>query len=99
MPDPTLFDAVPPSVPVDTSEEAAESMVGSAAAIRARVFQFVVAHDGATCDEVEVALKLKHQTASARLWELEGRGLLVKTMERRLTRSGRSARVYREPTP
>ena len=107
----TLFDfraheleGVPPSNGVDTSQEAAESVAPTAAAMRARVYQMLLVRP-MTCDEIEVALDLRHQTAAARLWELEGNGtqangmprpkLIEKTDERRKTRSGRSARVYR----
>lgn len=49
---------------------------------------------GATSDEAEVALAMRHQTASARLRELELFGWAVKTDRRRFTRSGRGAFVY-----
>lgn len=107
----TLFDfraheleGMPPSNGVDTSQDAAESVAPNAAAMRARVYQMLLVRP-MTCDEIEVALDLRHQTAAARLWELEGNGktsngeprpkLIEKTDERRPTRSGRSARVYR----
>jgi hypothetical protein len=52
------------------------------------------AEHGATCDEIEVAFDLRHQTASARIRELSLSGVLVDTGRRRTTRSGRLARVY-----
>lgn len=55
--------------------------------------------DGATCDEIEVALRLSHQTASARVTEAKARGEIVDSGSRRPTRSGRSAAVYVIPTP
>lgn len=98
------LEGMPPSNGVDTSQEAAESIAPSAAAIRTRIYQMLLAKP-MTCDEIEVALDLRHQTAAARLWELEGNGkqsdgqprlkLVYKTDDRRKTRSGRSARVYR----
>lgn len=48
---------------------------------------------GATCDEVEARLGYSHQTASARLTELRADGLVVRTGQRRRTRSGASAHV------
>jgi hypothetical protein len=59
--------------------------------------------DGATCDEVEIALRLRHQTASARIRDLVLDGLLFDSGVRRETRSGAKARVYsaaavKEPT-
>jgi hypothetical protein len=60
--------------------------------------------EGATCDEIEIALGLKHQTASARLNDLMKLGRVQFKYDaagkalRRLTRSGRGARIY-YPTP
>ena len=51
---------------------------------------------GATCEEVERALGLRHQTASARITELRKSGRLINIPgERRYTRSGATARVHR----
>lgn len=49
---------------------------------------------GATCDEIEVVLELRHQTASARCTELTLSKHIVDSGRRRLTRSRRRARVY-----
>ena len=89
---------MPPSVPVDTSEEAAASMVWPAAAMRERIAARLE-REGQTCDELEVLFGWKHQTVSARLWELERAGQIIKSAERRPTRSGRTARVYRRYLP
>ena len=63
--------------------------------MRAMIYAIIkIAPAGYTCDEIEVAFKLRHQTASARLRELELSGHLVKG-DKRKTRSGRMARVYR----
>jgi hypothetical protein len=53
---------------------------------------------GRTTDEVEVATKLPHQTASARVNELHNAGAIVAAGKRR-TRSGRHAIVYVVRTP
>ncbi len=80
----------------DTSEEAANSMIGPAQAWRQKVYDLVKAREtGYTCDEIEAEQGWPHTTVSARLRELELRGLLIKTPEKRRTRSGRKARVYR----
>jgi hypothetical protein len=50
---------------------------------------------GATRDEVEVALGLKHQTGSVRVLELIQAGFCVEGPDKRLTRSGREAYVVR----
>lgn len=62
--------------------------------LSARVAQHVRESGGATCDEVEVALGLRHQTASARLRELVLKGAIKDSGARRLTRSKRKAAVY-----
>lgn len=50
---------------------------------------------GATCDEIEVALGLKHQTASARCSQLKSQGIIYEAGDRRLTRSQRPAAILR----
>ena len=50
---------------------------------------------GATCEEVEKACGLRHQTASPRIRELVQSGFLEITKLRRTNDSGRTARVYK----
>jgi hypothetical protein len=86
-----------PSVNVDTSEQAAESMKPTAGLIRGWVECWLRdrgAH-GATEQEVEDALSLPGNTIRPRLWELENTGKIVKSPDKRQNRSGRYARVYR----
>jgi len=80
----------------DTSEAAAASVDETTPYLRRRVFDYISARgaEGATCDEVEGALDMRHQTASPRVNELAGRGAIVDSGRRRKTRSGRSAAVY-----
>lgn len=78
----------------DTSREAAESVSHRTPTDRARVLEVISRPDGATCDEAETILGLRHQNVSARFWELERMGKIKKIELRRKTRSGRSARVY-----
>lgn len=96
MSGPTLFDhpVEPPSVAVDTSMDAAQRVKPKASSLRLTCLRLIVAYQGQTCDELEVRLDAKHQTIAARLWELEGQGLAVKSEIRRPTRSGVAARVY-----
>jgi hypothetical protein len=49
--------------------------------------------DGATVDEIEIALGMSHQTASARATELKATGQIFDSGFRRETRSGRNAAV------
>lgn len=81
----------------DTSSDAADSLDESLLSrLRAKVFALIDMRGerGATCDEIEMALDLRHQTASARVRELVLGGLIFDTGKRRITRSGRGARVY-----
>ena len=61
-----------------------------------RIFNYIKRRPkrGATTDEVEGALGLLHQTASARINEMRDWGLLRETGIRRPTRTGRPANVY-----
>jgi DNA adenine methylase len=80
----------------DTSRAAAISIAEVAGDLRARVLVEIRerAETGATCDEVEVYLGLKHQTASARIRELVLDNDIVDSARRRLTRSGHKAVVW-----
>lgn len=92
-----LFGGHPPSVGVDTSEEAAVRIEPNRLARRVLAFIQGTTAWGATCDEVERELGLRHQTASARCRELELARRIVKTQDKRPTSSGRRARVYKVP--
>lgn len=52
---------------------------------------------GATCEEIELALTLSHQTCSARISELRANQRIISVGDRRTTSSGRWARVHRIP--
>lgn len=80
----------------ETSEAAADSMEDSVLTYERMVFQFIHARAarGATSDECQVALGLTHQNGSARVSTLAMRGAIVRTEEKRKTRSGRGAFVY-----
>lgn len=84
-----------PSVPRSTSEAAAESIDSSA--LRGLVYATIRRQGlrGATTEEVEIALAMKHQTASPRVVELETDfGVIVDSGAQRKTQSGRQAIVY-----
>src|SRR5262245_4516850 len=78
-----------------TSREAALRMARATPTMRERVYSFMLAQGsvGATDDEIEHALKMRHQTVSARRRELELDGRVAKTELRRRTSSGHSAAV------
>ena len=89
-------DPVPPSVPVDTSEEAAEAIRPSAHILRGKVLAYIEGEErnGATDDEVQRALGMNGNTERPRRSELETMGFLVRTDRRRKTSSGRNAVVF-----
>ncbi len=95
----SLFNDGPPPPYVkgsDTSLEAAKSVAGKTPSIRSIVEAYVLSkrYFGATCDEVELKFKLRHQTASARIRELVKGGRLEDTGFRRKTSSNRRATVW-----
>jgi len=78
-----------------TSRAAAMSKIPTARGDRARIARFLheCGDHGANCWEVEQALDMLHQTASAALRGMELRGLVVK-MGKRPTGTGRKGYVY-----
>jgi DNA-binding Lrp family transcriptional regulator len=92
MTQPDLLSWVPHNG-TDTSRDAAESMRPHVSEIEQRVLAFVKLR-ARTCEELEEATGLSHQTASARLKGLADKGLIKDSGARRPTRSGRAARVY-----
>ena len=77
----------------DTSLAALQSLNGRR--IDRRVLQYIQHFGGATCDETELGLGMRHQTASSAINRLVHAGSLVKSDGRRETRSGRKAIVWR----
>lgn len=80
----------------DTSEAAAEEIAEHAPNMRQRVYATIVARReyGATDDELEVEMRLRHQSLSARRRELVLQGYVVDSERARRTRSGRVAVVW-----
>lgn len=78
------------------SAAASESIEPDKARLRRMVLNYIASRGyvGATCEEVEFALGLRHQTVSARLTELKRLGQVRDTGRRRLTQSRRPAAVY-----
>lgn len=79
-----------------TSHAAADSLRSYVGAIKHRVLEHIrsCGDRGCTCDEVEDALGLSHQTCSARFRDLSASGQLATYGEVRPTRSGRKALVW-----
>lgn len=79
-----------------TSRDAAISMTEHAQTQRNNVYLYIKRNNGATCDEIERALSLRHSSTSARIWEMN---YILKTIfdsgETRCTQSGRKAIVWK----
>ena len=90
---PDLFGAAPRAAGSETSAAAARSIEPVRMTDLLRVLLWIAdcGERGATDDEIEYATSMKHQSASARRWELRGAGLVRDSEVRRPTRSGRSA--------
>lgn len=76
-----------------TSNDAWDRIKGRADADRKRIVEFLRRKGPAMCEQVEKALDLKHQTASARLTQLLATGE-VWICGHGETSSGSSARIY-----
>lgn len=87
-------ESLPTNEYCDTSVAARDSMGGIKNNLRKKIYEFIEAKSGATCDEVENLLDLRHQTASCLIRFLTQDGFLRDSGERRLTRSGRKAIVW-----
>jgi hypothetical protein len=83
-----------PYVNTDTSKEAARLV--DADSHEARVYRHILrsGSHGVTDDEIEQALEMRHQTASARRRGLVMKLLVVDSGQRRPTSSGRDAIVW-----
>lgn len=92
---------VTPTVPtLQSSEEAFQSIKPTRVLVQTTVLNAIRAAStwGRTCDELEINLKLSHQTASARVHDLMKAKLIVAQVDvRRMTRSGRKATVWVTP--
>lgn len=80
----------------ETSLEAFASIQGNLEGMREIVYELIATDPtgGMTCDECELASGGRHQTVSARIYDLRRSGLIKDSSVRRNTRSGRSAIVW-----
>lgn len=90
------YGGLPPHEDTGTSLAAAHSMADAAPSIRARVYAEIDGSGmlGITDDELEMTLRMRHQTVSARRRELVLLGLVQDSGCVRKTRSGRKATVW-----
>lgn len=94
---PDLFEYQPPAQRhSDTSQEAAEAIKPSAASLRMKVLDFIVARgsDGATDAEIQTALRMEGSTQRPRRVELVDAGLIRDSGCKRTTASLRRATVW-----
>lgn len=84
-----------------TSTAAAVAITGQTLPMRQQVYNFIYAcwNYGATCDEVEIQLKMRHQTASARIRELAISGAIGDSGYVRKQSSGLDGVVWRITGP
>ncbi|MCK5550627.1 MAG: hypothetical protein KAI41_08855 [Hyphomicrobiaceae bacterium] len=80
----------------DTSLIAAHLIADETLTLRAKVYLWIYRQGerGATDDEIERALEMRHQTASARRRELVLQGRIEDSERRRPTSSGRPAAIW-----
>ena len=77
------------------SREAYDSIKERLSDMEERVMNYIRHQTVSTCEQVEDALRMKHQTASAVINALMKKQQLEIIPERGTTRSGRSCRIYR----
>jgi hypothetical protein len=85
---------IPTQVKIDTCMESAKSLEPKNGKYRKLILDFIKKSLGNTCDEIEVALQMRHQTASCFIRFLVKDGFLRDSGERRLTRANRKAIVW-----
>ena len=93
-----MLNATPTNYHVQTSVESRDAMDGSHKSNRWKqiIFENVCLSGthGMTCDEIEVKLGVRHQTASCFISVLKASGAIVATGATRPARSGRNVTVY-----
>lgn len=80
----------------ETSKQAAKSIEPKVGTVLFEVLTMIrlAGDDGCTTDEIEYGTGMKHQTVSARVWDLHKRGFIQESGRTRQTSSGRPAIVW-----
>jgi len=94
----TLYPNIPGSAPIDTSEEAAESMRASARTLRAKALEALRRYGPLTADEIAGKIGKTVLAIRPRVTELFKMGRIEDTGSRRRNDSGRRAVVWRVAT-
>lgn len=84
----------PPSTS-DANSRAAASSLGNAGSLRRIVARWIAEHEPVAEWQIEDGLELRHETASARVYELHEGGLVVRLERKGRTPRGRSCWLYR----
>lgn len=87
--------AAPPSVAVDTSRQAAAAIAPRAGTLRALVLGFLKQYGPMTAEQLEEISGLDGNTIRPRLVELRAAGRVEMTDDKRPTKSGGTARLWR----
>ena len=87
---------IPTQERIDTSRDSRDKLekAGKRSQYRKQIYAYIQEKGGATCDEIEVALRLRHQTASCFIRFMTQEGWLRATDQRKQTRAGRKAIVW-----
>jgi predicted transcriptional regulator len=86
---------IPTQEAVVTSRESRDQIKHNSHQYRMKIFDLIQITGGMTCDEVEVELNMRHQTASCFIRFLTQDGYLRDSGEQRVTRAGRKAIVWK----
>jgi transcription initiation factor IIE alpha subunit len=79
----------------DTSRAAVARNIGRAGTKKRRIYDLISKHNGLTDDEIEVLTGYTHQSASSSRNRLMNDGFVYATEERRRTRQGEKAIVWK----
>lgn len=97
MPDTAILETerpIPTQEQIPTSVQSRDKLKSNSHRYRMQIFDLIAMRGGLTCDEVEVELNLRHQTASCFIRFLTQDGYLRDSGDRRITRAGRKAIVW-----
>lgn len=86
--------SIPTQESVETSRDSRDILNKHKNRYRYAIYEYIKNNSGATCDEIEVNLKMRHETASGIIRFLTLDRLLRDSQERRRTRTGRKAIVW-----